>query len=164
MKVREVMTDEVAFCMPETNLAEAVALMWRDDCGALPVASAECKVIGIITDRDIAIAVGTRNTRPSELLVGEVMSKDVASCGMDDEIHAALETMRRIRVQRLPVIDKGGILRGIVSINDVLLAAGSEDGLRNIGLTYSDAVNTFKAICERNRRAAKRQKAAAAVE
>ena len=61
MRVRDLMTKTVVFCRHETNLAAATALMWDNDCGTLPVVSESGKVIGIITDRDICIALGTRN-------------------------------------------------------------------------------------------------------
>jgi CBS domain-containing protein len=54
------MTSDVRTCRPETNLAEAVRDMWEGDCGALPVVSDEGRVIGMITDRDVCIAVATR--------------------------------------------------------------------------------------------------------
>jgi CBS domain-containing protein len=148
MRVQDVMTANVAFCAPETNLAEAVALMWKADCGALPVVASDGKVIGLVTDRDIAIAVGTKDRRPSEILVNEVMSTHVYACTTGDDIHIALKTMRKDRVRRLPVMSEEGVLRGIVSMNDIVLHAEKASGHGPIGLSYSDAVNTLKAICE----------------
>jgi CBS domain-containing protein len=162
MKVEDVMTETVTSCKPDTNLAEAVALMWEADCGALPVVADGGKVIGIITDRDIAIAVGTRDRRPSQTPVSEVMSKKVYACAPDDDIHIALKTMRKDKIRRLPAIDEKGILRGIVSMNDVVLHAEKFDGRKTIDLSYDDAVNTLKAICEHHHpKVAKQPKAAA---
>jgi CBS domain-containing protein len=162
MKVEDVMTNDVALCHQEANLAEAVALMWNADCGSLPVVADGGRVIGILTDRDIAMAVGTRNRRPAEIPVSEVMSKDVYFCGPDDDIHAALKTMRKDRVRRLPVIDEQGTLRGIVSMNDVVLHAEKFDGRKTIELTYDDAVNTLKTICEHHPHEPAKQPRAAA--
>jgi len=162
MKVEDVMSESVTCCGPETNLAEAVGLMWKADCGVLPVVTDTGKVIGVITDRDIAIAVGTRNRPPSETPVHEVMSSHIYACAPNDDIHAALKTMRKDRVRRLPAIDKDGLLRGIVSMNDVVLHAEKFEGRKTIALSYDDAVNTLKAICEHHHpRAAKQTKAAA---
>jgi CBS-domain-containing membrane protein len=122
--------------------------MWSVDCGVLPVISDDGKVIGLITDRDIAIALGTRNRLASDLPVSEVMSKQVYFCAADDDIHAALKTMRKDRVRRLAVISDEGLLEGIVSLNDIALHAEEFDGHRVKDLTYEDFVNTFKAICE----------------
>jgi CBS domain-containing protein len=162
MKVEDVMTETVTSCGPDANLAEAVALMWKADCGALPVVADGGKVIGIITDRDIAIATGTRNRRPSEIPVSEVMSKKVYACAPDDDIHAALKTMRKDRVRRLPAIDEEGMLRGIVSMNDVVLHAEKVEGRKTIDLSYDDAVNSLKAICEHHHPKAAKQPQAAA--
>lgn len=105
-------------------------------------------MIGIITDRDIAIAAGTRDRQPSRIPVSDVMSKNVYACAPGDDIHAALKTMRKDRVRRLPAIDEEGRLRGIVSMNDVVLHAERLNGHKTKNLSYEDAVNTLKAICE----------------
>jgi CBS domain-containing protein len=61
MKVKDIMTQSVVCCSPDTNIGAAVELMWVHNCGMLPVVRADGKLCGIITDRDICIAVGTRN-------------------------------------------------------------------------------------------------------
>ncbi len=73
MKVQDVMTSEVKSCRPETNMAEAAVIMLDYDCGALPVVNNENKVIGMITDRDIAIAAATKGRLASEISVSEVI-------------------------------------------------------------------------------------------
>lgn len=147
MKVHDVMTTHVQCCSPSTDLAAAAVMMFAGDCGALPVVL-EHKVMGIITDRDIAIALGTRGKRAAEIPVGEVMSTNMYACAPDDDIHTALKTLRREQVRRLPVIDRHGELQGIVSMNDVVLHAEHAHGQKAPDLTYDDVVSTFKAICE----------------
>ena len=95
MKVQDVMTSEVKSCRPETSLAAAAVMMLDYDCGALPVVNDENKVIGMITDRDIAIAAATRPRLASEIPVGEVISHKVYSAMLDEDIHAALKTMQK---------------------------------------------------------------------
>lgn len=147
MKVHDVMTAHVQYCSPSTDLAAAAVMMFAGDCGALPVLH-EHKVMGILTDRDIAIALGTRGKHASEIPVGEVMSTRMYACAPDDDIHTALKTLRREKVRRLPVIDSHGELQGIVSMNDVVLHAEHAHGQKAPDLTYDDVVSTFKAICE----------------
>jgi CBS domain-containing protein len=142
------MSETVKSCQPNTNLAEAVALMWEGDCGTLPVVADGERVVGILTDRDIAIALGTRNKPASEIPVREVMASQVFACHPDSDIHAALKTMRKDKVRRLPVIDDQGMLQGVLSMNDVALHAEKFDGHKTTDLTYEDVVNTFKTICE----------------
>ena len=69
MKVHDVMTEHVQCCSPSTDLAAAAVMMFEGDCGVLPVVR-EHKVMGILTDRDVAIALGTRGKRASERLSG----------------------------------------------------------------------------------------------
>jgi CBS domain-containing protein len=148
MKVQDVMISNVKSCRPETNLAEAAAIMWDYDCGALPVVDEGGKVVGMITDRDITIAAATRGRLASEIAVGEVASGKVYSCALDEEIKAALKTMRHERVRRLPVVNDGGMLQGILCLNDVVLRAEEPKGKHLPELTYEDVVSTFKAVCE----------------
>src|SRR5688572_6382781 len=100
MKVQEIMRERVETCVANNNLAAAAAIMWNADCGVLPIVADGRKVIGVLTDRDIAIAVGTRQKNAAEITISEVMSKNVHSCSPDDDIHAALKTMRKEKVRR----------------------------------------------------------------
>ena len=148
MKVQEIMTETVQACAPETDLASAVALMWKGDCGTLPVVADGGKVVGMITDRDIAIALGTRNKPAWTILVKEIMSEEVYACRPEDDIHAALKTIRKHQVHRLPVLDTDGKIKGLLSLNDVTLQVKHLDGQKGSDLTYEDVVNTLKAVYE----------------
>jgi CBS domain-containing protein len=141
VKVKEIMTGEPRTCSLDTNLAAAAALMLDGDCGILPVVQ-DGKLFGVVTDRDLYIALATRNKRPSELTVGEVVQMPVSSCHTDDDVHTALETMKRHRVRRLPVEGFGGSVMGIVSMNDIVLAAGPRKPVRD-----AEVVTTLQAIC-----------------
>lgn len=148
MKVQEVMNSNVKSCAPETTLAEAAALMWEADCGALPVVSTEGKPLGMITDRDIAIANATRGRLASDIRVAEVMGNQLYVCEGVEDIHSALKIMRQEKVRRLPVVTSEGLLQGIVSLNDIVLRAEEAKGKHAPELTYEDAMGTIKAICE----------------
>jgi predicted transcriptional regulator len=108
----------------------------------------ESKIIGMITDRDIAIAAGTKGRLASEISVSEVLSGKVYSAALEEDIHTALKTMRHERVRRLPVINREGVLQGILSLNDIVLRAEEEKGRHHPELNYEDAMGTVKAICE----------------
>jgi CBS domain-containing protein len=135
------MTVEPRTCSPETNLAAAAALMLDGDCGILPVV-ADGTLVGVVTDRDLYIALATRDRRASEIAVREVVQTPVHTCGPDDEIEAALETMKLHRVRRLPVEGFGGTIMGIVSMNDIVLVAGPRKPVRD-----ADVVSTLQTIC-----------------
>jgi CBS domain-containing protein len=156
MKVHDAMTEDVKYCGPETNLAAAAALMWENDCGMLPIVAQEGRAIGVITDRDIAIALGTSNKQAAEIPVREVMSGKLFAASPDEDIHAALKLMRKEKVHRLPVIDSHGKLEGILSLNDVALHAVHPNGKTTPILNYEDVVSTLKAVCEHRRPVVKR--------
>jgi CBS domain-containing protein len=142
MKIKDIMTPEPATCSPSTNLAAAAALMLDKDCGILPVVDDHGKLVSIVTDRDMYIALATRNQLASQMIVGDVARKHVFTCGPDDDVHAALATMKQHHIRRVPVEGFGGTVIGIVSMNDVLLAAGPRKAVRN-----DEVVDTFQAIC-----------------
>ena len=93
MQVSALMRKPAAYCCPETKLAAAAALMWDEDCGVLPVMEGG-KPTSVITDRDICIAFGTRDRPASQITVREVTHRPALTCGIDDQIYMALETMR----------------------------------------------------------------------
>jgi CBS domain-containing protein len=135
------MTPDLRVCSPTTNLAAAAALMLDGDCGILPVVE-NGKLMGVVTDRDLYIALATRDKRASELTVGDVATRDVLTCRPDEDVHAVLAAMRSRRVRRIPVEGFGGTIQGIVSMNDLLLAAGPRKAIRS-----DDVVATYQAIC-----------------
>lgn len=141
MKVKEIMTVAPRTCTPDTTVAEAASLMWETDCGVLPVVD-DRELVGIVTDRDLFIAVGTRNTRAVHLRVGAVATRTVSTCGPEDEIATALAVMKRARVRRLPVVDANRRVIGILSLNDVVLAAGDGGAV-----TDREVVDTLQRIC-----------------
>lgn len=143
MRVQDIMARSPKSCAPATNLAEAAEMMWLNDCGSLPVTGEGNKVIGMITDRDICIALGTRNGAASQWTVGEVTNGKVYVCAPGDDIGATLETMRKQQLRRLPVVNKAGVLQGILCLNEIVLHAQKRNGL-----SYEDVIDTLKAISE----------------
>jgi CBS domain-containing protein len=148
MKVKDVMTTDVRTCTPDTTVAEAAQLMWENDCGILPVLD-DGALIGVVTDRDMFIALGTQNERAGTLRVGTIAATNVAACQPDDDVQTALATMRHLRVRRLPVVGFGDSLLGIVSMNDIVIAAGKNDDI-----SRDDVLRTLQAICGRQHPAA----------
>lgn len=121
MKVKDVMTETVRTCTPETNLADAAREMWIGNCGVLPVVDGRREVVGVITDRDICIATGCRRRDPATILVSEVITNRAYTCSADSDVIQALEVMRQQDVRRLPVLDGAGKLCGVLSMDDVAL-------------------------------------------
>lgn len=141
MKVKDIMTWQVQTCTPDTTLAEAAKLMWEGDFGFLPVVD-NGELVGVVTDRDMYIALATRNMTAAELTVGAVATKDVVTCAPEDDVQTALATMREARVRRLPVVGFGNTVMGILSMNDIVRAAGPG---KEVGA--DEIVGTLQAIC-----------------
>ncbi len=123
MKAKELMTASPTTCSSQTNLAAAAELMLSADCGLLPVLD-DGKLTGVVTDRDLYIALATRNQRAADLCVGDVAQRPVFSCSPDDDLDAVLATMRQHRVRRVPVEGFAGTVLGVISVDDVAMAAG----------------------------------------
>ena len=128
MKIKDVMVKPAAFCSPETNLGAAVEIMWNCNCGFLPVLDAQRRVVGVITDRDIAIAEGTQNRLPGEIKVAEVATRKVHSCRPEYDIHMALDTMAENKVRRIVVVNEQNQFEGVLSMDDVVLLAETKQG------------------------------------
>ena len=162
MKVKDVMMRIPASCRSDTNLGAAVEIMWSRDCGMLPILNPEDKVIGVVTDRDLCIALGTRNRLAGEIAVWDVASGKVFSCNPEDDIHTALAKMAKSKVRRLPVINTAGKLEGILSMDDVVLHSESKVSGKTPGLSYDDVVDTLKKLYRPELPEVARQKTAGA--
>ena len=141
MKISTLMTADPITCLPSTNLPEAAELMLKGDCGILPVVE-QGQLRGVVTDRDLFIAVATRNVRPSAVTVGSVMKGRSFTCGPDDDVDVVLEMMKTHAVRRIPVVGFGNTVIGIVSLNDIVLAVGEKKAVHGAAV-----VDTLQAIC-----------------
>jgi CBS domain-containing protein len=122
MKVSEVMTRDVRVANPEQSIREAAQLMAELDAGVLPV-GADDRLVGMITDRDIAVRGVARGKAP-DTPVREVMTADVKYCFDDEEVDHVARNMADIQVRRLPVVNRDRRLVGIIAIADL---AANED-------------------------------------
>ena len=117
MKVREVMTREVQTVSPDGTVQEAASFMLSADAGSIPVTDGE-RLIGMITDRDIAVR-GVAKGHGPETLVRDVMTNDVICARADDDVEDVATKMSDAQVRRLPVLDENERLCGIVSLGDL---------------------------------------------
>jgi CBS domain-containing protein len=125
MKVSEVMTREVRVANPNQSLREAAQMMADLDAGVLPV-GADDRLVGMVTDRDIAIR-GVAEGKTPDTPVRDVMTADVKYCFEDEEIEHVARNMAEIQVRRLPVLNRDKRLVGIIAIAD--LAANQDPEL-----------------------------------
>jgi CBS domain-containing protein len=122
LTVDALMTPNPLSCRPEADLGEAAVRLWEGDCGALPVLGPDREVVGIVTDRDICMALALSGARGRERSVGDVMSSPVVRCRPEETVSDALAAMAENRVRRLPVTDAEGRLAGMISLTDLVRA------------------------------------------
>ena len=147
MKVKELMKASPYCCQPEMNLGVAAELMWNGNCGFLPIVGSDRKLFGVVTDRDICIALGTRNSLPGDIPVSEVTNfQKLIYCRPEDDVHLALQAMQTGKVRRLPVIAHDGTLAGIISMDDVLQKALPVNVGRPPELSTDEVVKSYQAI------------------
>jgi CBS domain-containing protein len=145
MKIDAIMSRPARSCGPDTNLGSVVETMWTYDCGIVPVVNERGEAIGVVTDRDVCIALGTRDVPASSLVARNVMTQPVIGCAPADDCVAALLTMEERHVRRLPVLGIGDVLLGIVSIDDIVrwaARAPASDPLRSMVLQVLAGVET----------------------
>jgi CBS domain-containing protein len=118
--VKEIMVAEPRQCSKNDTLKQIASHMEKANIGCLPVVDEARKVVGIITDRDIALALHRSNKPLHELKVHEVMTKQVHTIQPEDRTDTALRVMRTQKVGRLPVVDHEFKLKGMVSLNRIL--------------------------------------------
>lgn len=144
MKVKDVMSTPPVTCRTSSSLADAASEMWRNDCGALPVVNDNGVAVGMITDRDICIAVGTREQKAAEIPVQSVITGHLTYVHPDDELSEVFTSMERERVHRLPVLDDQAHVVGVVSINDLVMRAGEAE--RDRALATGHVISTIRQI------------------
>lgn len=118
MKVSEVMSQQVEIATPEDSIQRAAQMMARIDAGILPVAQGD-RLVGMITDRDIAIRGVGEGRSPADTPVNEIMTREVKYCFEDDDVGKVAENMAELQVRRLPVLSRDKRLRGIISLGDI---------------------------------------------
>lgn len=148
MNVESLMTKRVLACRVDETLNEAARIMWEHDCGFVPIIESDARprVVGVVTDRDLCMAAYTRGRPLREIRIGDVMSTPVRSCRPGDSLAAAEATMREGQVHRLPVVDDGDLLQGVISLADVAREASRETRSRRHEVTATEVGETLAAI------------------
>lgn len=123
MKTGDVCNREVVFIQRDASVFEAAALMREHHVGDLVVVEEQNgrrAPVGILTDRDLVLEVIAEGVDLGGVVVGDIMSFELVTAGEDDDLFDTLKRMRLKGVRRLPVVDRGGALVGIVTVDDLL--------------------------------------------
>lgn len=126
MKIKDIMSKNVEVVSPEALLFEVAQKMQQSDCGSILVSQND-RLIGVITDRDLALRCVAESHHPASTKAEQVMTKEILYCRDNDEMEDVAQNMTKNKVRRLPVLDKDKRLVGIISLGD--LAVHSSDHL-----------------------------------
>ena|SRR6266852_2380669 len=121
MNCREVMTENPVCCLPTDTVSMAARVMRREAVGPVPVINDEQskQLIGIVTDRDLAIRVVAEARDPNHTMVSDVMTSTIFACRPGDDLSSAIKAMEVHQIRRIPVVDEDGRIAGIISQGDV---------------------------------------------
>lgn len=125
MKVSQAMSDDVETVRPETTLKDAAKKMADLDLGFLPVADDE-RLVGMITDRDIAVRAVAQGKDPAKTKVKDVVTGRVLYCFDDSDVEEALNDLARLQIRRMPIVDRDKRLVGVLSLADIAIKHDSE--------------------------------------
>jgi CBS domain-containing protein len=122
MRIRHVMTKDPSCCVPSDSAVRAAKIMREERAGIVPIIENEQsqRIIGVVTDRDLCMNVVAEGRDPATVTVQECMTTKVVTCSPDDSIEKVTELMRENQIRRVPVVNDGGELQGIVALADVV--------------------------------------------
>ena len=128
MKVSELMTKNPACATPDMELNKVAKIMAKENIGSVPVVENKDskKVIGMVTDRDIATRAVAQDKNPLQMTAREVMSKPVFTVNQDDDVREVAKLMQERMVRRVPVVDQNGMVCGMVAQADIALNTGDK--------------------------------------
>ena len=129
-KCSEVMTKDPACCLPTDAVSKAAQMMKKENVGSIPVIESEQtqKLVGIVTDRDLAMKVVAVERDAKTTIVADVMTHKIITCRLEDDIQKAVEAMAEHQLRRMPVVDGEGKIVGIISQADVATRVNLPEG------------------------------------
>jgi len=119
LTARDVMTANPRTCSPASTVVEAVLVMREADCGMIPITEAG-RPLGVVTDRDVALALPDHESDLARMPVGDLMTKDLVTIEEDAPIADAMDKLSEEAVRRVIVVDADGLLVGVLSWTDLV--------------------------------------------
>ena len=122
MRIKHVMTKDPRCCLSSDSAMKAASIMREEHAGVVPVIDDEQsrRIVGVVTDRDLCMTVVAEGRDPHTTTVEECMTTKVVSCSPNDAVEKVTELMRENQIRRVPVVNEGWELQGIVSLGDVV--------------------------------------------
>lgn len=128
-KCNEVMTKNPVCCLPDDTVSKVAQLMKSKDIGPVPIVESEQtkKLLGIVTDRDLALKIVADGRDPKTTKAKEVMTRQVVTCHAEDDLQTALDSMSGRKLRRIPVVDNNNEIVGIIAQADVATRANQPE-------------------------------------
>ena len=125
MKAQDIMSKDPMCVTPDTPLVEAARIMKTENIGVVPVveSTGSKRLVGVLTDRDIAIRAVAEGRDGTTTSVGHVMTSDVRTSAASDSVEDVMELMGREQIRRIPIVDESGALVGIIAQADIVIEA-----------------------------------------
>jgi CBS domain-containing protein len=139
MRCEEIMTRNPKCCAATDTAARAAKLMRIEDVGSVPVCGGgdSRRLVGIITDRDLALQVVAEGRDPNSTQVSSIMTREPFTCRLDENVEMAFDRMESNQVRRIPVVDRDGLLVGIISQADIALRCQNPEKTAEVVLEIS---------------------------
>nr|WP_305070919.1 CBS domain-containing protein [Myxococcus sp. AS-1-15] len=125
------MTRNVRSVRRDSPLREVARIMKDEDCGVVPIVDEQGRLVGLVTDRDLALRAFAGGTSPEQLRAADVMTEDVEAVTLDESLHGLIDIMARRQIRRLPVIERDDRLVGIISLGDIAQRADADEELQH---------------------------------
>ena len=140
-KCNEVMTKDLVCCLPTDSVAKAAELMKSENIGSIPVIENEQsqKLVGIVTDRDLALKVVAGALDAKSTTVETVMTHKVVTCHADDDLQKALDAMAKHQLRRIPIVQDANKIVGIIAQADVATRADQPEKTAEVVKEISQA-------------------------
>lgn len=134
MKAQDIMTKNPSCVTPDARVQDVARMMKNEDVGIIPVVDADSskKLIGVVTDRDIAMRIVAEGKSSSDSSVRDIMTTGVQTSAPSDNVKDVMELMGREQVRRIPIVDESGTLVGIIAQADIVLEADDKRAEKTI--------------------------------
>jgi predicted transcriptional regulator len=140
MKVNECMSKDVCYVKPDCKVYDAARIMCENHIGCIPVCDDEKNCVGILTDRDILLRTVACNKDTKSTCVSDVMTTNVCTCGCEQDICDAENSMAKYQIRRIPVVDSSNKVVGILTMGD-LARNDKKIGEQNVATTIENICN-----------------------
>ena len=126
IRIRDIMTRDVATIGPDATVAEAAAQMRDRDVGMLPVCDGD-RLLGLFTDRDLTVRAIAGGLNPARTKVREIMTRELFFCYDHEDVREAVLSFEEKQIRRLPIVNRQKRLVGVLSIGDLAVDVGDRD-------------------------------------